>query len=463
MTTEAPITVAGPDDGPAIAASPEWVILTARAAPRDLARVPRLRTVLLQVGAAAVIVVVLVAFIGSMISRRTAESESVHEVAQLSNVLAENVVQPALTDDMATNTTAAGRLDKLVRKHVLTKSLLRVKIWTPDGRIVYSDEPRLVGLTFSLGSDARDALTNPRIHVEISNLNEPENRYERGHGTMLEVYRPVWTPDGGPLLFETYFRYDQVTDRAAQLWRGFAGITLLSIAAIVILLVPLVWTLLARARRAHQQREEMLQRAMTASLNERRRIAATLHDGIVQELVAVSFAVAGSAQEAAANGDDALATRLRGAGETVRAGIGGMRSLLVDIYPPSLRSAGLAPALRDLAATARVPVSMSFDEDAARSLSPEQQQAVFRVAQECLRNAAAHANAQVFTMTVRRDADAVVLEIADDGVGFDPSVTGPEGHFGIALMDDVARDVGAELAVRSGPGAGTVWRLSIPS
>ena len=86
----------------------------------------------------------------------------------------------------------------------------------------------------------------------------------------------------------------------SQLWRGFAGITLSSIAAIVVLLVPLVWTLVARARRAHQQREAMLQRAMDASLDERRRIAATLHDGVVQELAAASFAVAGSAQDAAA-------------------------------------------------------------------------------------------------------------------------------------------------------------------
>jgi two-component system NarL family sensor kinase len=204
-----------------------------------------------------------------------------------------------------------------------------------------------------------------------------------------------------------------------------------------------------------------LQRAMDASFDERRRIAATLHDGVVQELVAASFAVAGSAQDAAAHGDVELAARLRDAGDAVRAGIGGMRSLLVDIYPPSLRTSGLGPALRDLAATVRAEITLTVDEPAAQALTAEQQQAVFRIAQECLRNAAAHADARTIVLSLRRTDAAVVLEVTDDGVGFDPSTTRPEGHFGLSLMGDLARDAGAELAVRSAAGAGTSWRLTV--
>jgi two-component system NarL family sensor kinase len=464
MITETPAIPTEPAElAPAAATRGEWVVVAERGASPDRAGVPRLRNALFQVAAAALVVVAVVAIIGGLISRRTAESQSVHEAAQLTNVLADSVVQPALTDAMATSTTAAAQLDSLVRQRVLSSSLVRVKIWTPQGRIVYSDEPRLVGVTFGLDGGARAALSNPQVRAEITDLDEPENRFERGQGTMLEVYRPVWTPSGKPLLFETYFRYDQVSDRASQLWRGFAGITLSSIVAIVVLLVPLTWTLVARARRAHQQREAMLQRAMDASLDERRRIAATLHDGVVQELAAASFAVAGSAQDAATRGDDELAARLRDAAQTVRTSIGGMRSLLVDIYPPSLRAAGLAPALRDLAATVRANVSVAVDDDAAQALTPEQQEAVFRVAQECLRNAATHADAREITLVLQRDSGASRLEIADDGVGFDPSTTRPDGHFGLSLIDDLARGIGAELAVRSAPGAGTTWRLSIPT
>jgi two-component system, NarL family, sensor kinase len=450
----APVTAAA-------APQPQWVLLTERSRSRDSIRIPRLRTVLLQVCAAAIIVVAVVAALGAIISRRTAESQSVNEVAQLTNVIAESVVQPALTDNMATSTTEAAKLNTLVHTRVLSNSLIRVKIWTPAGKIMYSDETRLVGATFDLDDGARRALSHPQVRAEISNLKAPENRFEAGQGPLLEVYRPVWTPHGKPLLFETYFRYNQVTHRAGQLWRGFAGILLSSIAAIVVLLIPLGWSLVARARRAHRQREEMLERAMDASLDERRRIAAALHDGVVQELAAASFAVAGSAQDAASRGDAELAERLRAAGDAVRSSIGGMRSLLVDIYPPSLRSAGIAPALLDLAGTVRVPVSTSVDEAAGRSLTQEQQEAVFRVAQEALRNAAAHAAATTVALSLRREDDTVVLEISDDGVGFDPASARPEGHFGLSLMADVARGVGGELAVCTGIGLGTTWRLTI--
>jgi signal transduction histidine kinase len=140
-----------------------------------------------------------------------------------------------------------------------------------------------------------------------------------------------------------------------------------------------------------------------------------------------------------------------------------MRSLLVDIYPASLRAAGLAPALRDLVSTVRAEVSVDVSDDAVDALSAEQQQVVFRVAQECLRNAAAHADARSIRLSLSLDTSVVVLEVADDGVGFDPATARPEGHFGLALIDDLARQAGAELAVRSAPGAGTTWRLGIPA
>ena len=447
---------------PAASARVPWTIVVEAGARPPEQREPRLKTALFGVVAAALVVIALVAIVGTAISRRSAESESVHQVAQLTNVLAENVVQPALTEAMATSTAAAAKLDPLIRQVLQrTDSLVRIKMWTPSGRIIYSDEPRLVGVQFGLDAGAKAALAHPQVHAEISDLDEPENRYERGNGTLLEVYRPVWTSSGKPLLFETYFRYTEVSDRASNLWRGFAGITLSSIAAVVVLLVPLVWTLVARARRAHRQREAALERAMQASLDERRRIAATLHDGVVQELAGTSFAIAGAAQDAAAQGDAALAARLRAAGDTVRTSMGGMRSLLVDIYPASLRDAGLEPALRDLGATVRTDVAVGVDADAVALLSPAQQEMVFRVAQECLRNSAKHAAATSLSITLHRDGTDVVLEVADDGVGFDVAAARPDDHFGLSLLRDLVREHGGELAVRTAPGAGTIWRMRI--
>ena len=460
MTLDDLFATVRPDDSGRTAASrPDWTVLVEPGRTEATTRGPSLRRALLQLGAGGLVVIALVAVIGGLISRRIAQSQSVHEVARITDVLATSVIEPALTNRMAKSTTAAAQLDSLVHQRVLNDSLVRVKLWTPSGRVIYSDDPRLVGIKFGLDPDARTALEQPQVRAEISNLSEPENRFEQGQGTLLEVYRPVWTPKGQPLLFETYFRYDQVSERAGQLWRGFAAITLSSIAAVVVLLVPLVWALVARARRAHSQREEMLQRAMDASLDERRRIAATLHDGVVQELAAASFTVAGGAQDAQTSGNPELAQRLHAAGDAVRTSIGSMRSLLVDIYPASLSSAGLEAALRDLVTSVRVPVELDVVEQVSQELSQEQQEAVFRVTQECLRNAAAHSSAQLVTVWLGVDDGAVELQIVDDGVGFDPEATRAHGHFGLSLIADLARDVGAELAVSSERGRGTAWRL----
>src|SRR4051812_35317670 len=280
---------------------PPWVTLT-YGVPEDGGSSPvRRRRVLVQVAAAAALVIVIVALVGVVAARRLAEAESVNDAANTADLLAESVVQPALTDALLTHSPAAlGSIGTAVTQHVLSPSLVRVKLWDPAGRILYSDEPRLVGRTFPLGDDERDVLRNPRIRADVSNLAAPENVYEKGNVKLLEVYRPVWTATGKPLLFETYFRYDEVTSRSRELWRGFAGVTLGSILLLLLLLLPVLWRLLDRLKRSQDQREALLQHALDASSAERRRIAGTLHDGVVQDLVGTSFAVAGSAEQAAA-------------------------------------------------------------------------------------------------------------------------------------------------------------------
>lgn len=421
-----------------------------------------------QVAAAAAVVLVLVAVLGLGASRRIAERESVNDAARSTDLLAEAVLQPALTDGVVTgDADALAELDAVVQERVLGDAVVRVKLWDTGGRIVYSDEPSLIGQVFPLGDEETRVLREPATQADVSDLDEPENRLERGEGRLLEVYRPVWTPDGTILLFETYSRYDVVTERAAAVWRGFAGITLTSLLVFVVLLLPVLWTLLDRLRRGQQQRERLLQRAVDASDRERRRIAGTLHDGVVQELVASSFALSGAADQAARSGASETADLLRGSSETVRTSIRGLRSLLVEIYPASLRSAGLAAALADLAGglgSRGVRVRVDVPEDALAGLDPETEQLLYRVAQETVRNAVAHAGAREVDVRITRDAGAVVLEVRDDGTGFDveAALAEPdEGHFGLRSLGDLASAAGADLRVRSQEGAGTRWLLTV--
>jgi signal transduction histidine kinase len=425
-----------------------------------------LRRVLIQIGAAAAVVVALVSVAGVLVARHSAENEAVHDAASLADVLAGSVLQPALTAANGRDpSTLPATVNTIVRQRILSPTVVRVKLWTPDGLIAYSDEPRLIGQRFALDDEARDVLANPRVRAEVSDLSHPENVYERSQGRLLEVYRPVWTPTGQPLLFEIYLKYNVVTERTGQLWRGFAGIMLSSVLAIFALLLPLIWALLARARRAQQQREEAMQAALAASDEERRRIASNLHDGVVQQLAGASFEVSAGAEQARAAGANALAGRLDDTAAKVRTGIGGLRSLLVDIYPASLNDAGLADALRELARSlpATAPeLELAIDDEAARALTDAEQQAFFRIAQEALRNAVRHSGAGGVSLVLHRNADRVVMEIADDGRGLpDPeAVASPPGHFGLALMSDAAARVGAALQLAATP-PGTRWRVVV--
>lgn len=453
---------------PAPAAEDGRVVLSRGASAAAPAAPVRTWRVFLQVGAAGVVVLVLVAVLGLGASRRIAEQESVNDAARSTDLLADAVVQPALTDGVLTgDPDALAALDAVVRDRVLGDAVARVKLWDAEGRIVYSDEPRLIGEAFPLGDEERAVLADPATQADVSDLDEPENRYERDQGQLLEVYRPVWTPDGTVLLFETYSRYDVVTERAAAVWRGFAGITVTSLLLLLVLLLPVLWTLLDRLRRGQDQRERLLRSAVDASDAERRRIAATLHDGVVQELAASSFALAGAAERAERAGSPDVAADVRAASGTVRTSIRGLRSLLVDIYPPSLRTAGLGAALADLAgglASRGVRVRVEAPDAALAGVGVDAQQLVYRVAQETVRNAVAHAGATEVRVTLSREAGLLVLEVADDGSGFDAAAAlarPPEGHLGLRVLGDLAAAAGADLSVASAPGAGTRWRLAV--
>ena len=425
------------------------------------------RRVFVQVIAGALVVLAAVALVGVAASRRLAEAEAVNDAAKTANLLADALVQPAVSEALLTSDpSAVAAMDQVVRTHVLDPSIVRVKIWDPTGRILYSDEPALIGQRFPLGAEERGVLTHPQTRADVSDLTAPENRLERGRGKLLEVYRPIWTPAGKPLLFETYAPYDEVTARTGQLWKGFAGVTLTSLLLLVVLLMPILWRLLNQLKRSQAQRETLLERAVEASTEERRRIAGALHDGVVQDLAATSFAVAGTAERAMSLGQHGLADELRSAAGTVRTSIGGLRSLLLDIYPPSLATAGLEAALTDLVSTLRSRGTAVMLEIAPRTgLDAAGERLVFRVAQECLNNIARHAAATNVQVRLERVEGYAVMEINDNGVGFDAAdlLAHPaEGHFGLRVLGDVVADAGGELLLTSAPGAGTRWQLRIP-
>lgn len=478
-TGPAPAARRGSPAAPAGEPTPAWLTVGGPRSTAPVGAPVSSRRIVVQLVVGIVLILVAITVGGSLAARRLAEREAVNDAANTADVLAETLVQPALTDRLLDGDAAArATFDELVRSRVLGETVVRVKIWSPAGTVLYADQADLVGRRFPLDPEEKEVLASPRTVAEISDLSRPENALDRAVGDKLvEVYRPVWTPTGQEALFEIYTPYDQVSSRTGQLWRGFAGVTLTSLLLFLVLLAPLVWHLLSRARTAQRQREELLERTIDAQDSERRRIAASLHDGPVQDLAATSFVIAGATVHAEAEGRGDLVEELRTAAGSVRTSIRALRSLLVDIYPPSLARAGLAVALTDLAQTVRAPgleIRVDPVDDAALGLDEAGERLVYRVAQEVLRNAATHAAPCTVRVSVTREPavgsdrepDLVVLDVSDDGPGFDaPRVLDrpAAGHFGLRVLGELAAQEGATLEVATAPDEGTRWRLRLPT
>jgi signal transduction histidine kinase len=366
------------------------------------------------------------------------------------------------------NREAIERLDDLVLSQVVTGSIVRVKLWSKDGTILYSDEPELVGKRFVLGEEERRLFETGGAEAELSDLAKPENRYERPHGKLLEAHTPIRTPNGTPVLFEIYQRFGSVTSSAERLLGALAPPLLAGLLVLLLLQLPLAWSMARRLQRGHSERERLLVQAAEASSHERRRIAADLHDGVVQDLAGVAFGLAPLADSAERRGDRGDADALRDATARLRQGVRDLRTLLVEIHPPNLDSAGLEVALSDLLSPlAATGVATELRVETAIDGGGSDDALVYRVAREAIRNAQAHANPGSVRVEVTRPvAGATRLVVADDGRGFDEADrerSAAEGHLGLTLLEQTVVQSGGALSVESEPGSGTTVRLEVPA
>jgi two-component system, NarL family, sensor kinase len=421
---------------------------------------PSIRGPLLWFAATGLVPLVLLGFVGVEVMRRTGTDEAIDDAKRVTRLAGEGIVEPAITDALLRGDPAAvAQMDRVVRRRVLRDPVVRVKLWTRDGRIVYSDEPRLIGSRYPRDEEDAEALRQSGVHAEVSELGGAENRFERPHGKLLEVYLPVRAPNGEPLLFESYLRFSSVAASGQRLWREFAPALVGALALLWLIQLPLAWRLACRLRQNQRDREELLRRALDASDRERRRIAHDLHDGVVQSLAGVSFSLAADAEHVPSA---AAATLRAGAAET-RHAIRELRSLLVEIYPPDLHRVGLASALEDLVARLdHLDVEPRLDVPDDVRLPAETEALFYRITQEALRNVVEHAGARHVEISVRQDNGAATLVIEDDGRGFEPGPAARDGHFGLRMIEDAARDAGGSVAIDALPGQGTRIRVGVP-
>jgi two-component system, NarL family, sensor kinase len=418
----------------------------------------------MQFAVTGTVAVVALGFGAVALLRHTGTSEAIRDAKQLTRLAGVGIVAPAVTPALAQgDPNAIAAIDRVVRRGVLHDPVVRVKIWDARGRIIYSDEHRLIGSTYLLRADEREALRRGTADAEVSDLSRPENRFERSHKKLLEVYLGI-RPHGEPLLFESYQRFSSISASGQRLWMRFLPALIGALLVLELAQIPLAWSLARRLRRGQDEREALLRRAIDASEVERRRIAGDLHDGVVQNLAGVGYSLAAAAEQLPP-GSAARRAVEEGAAQTRRS-VRELRTLLVDIYPPTLHRSGIDAALRDLVTGLNAEgLEAELDVENDLELSAETEALLFRTAQEALRNVRGHAKAQRVRVTVGQRAGSAGIEISDDGRGFDVETIsdGPTGHFGLRMLGDLARDAGGRFEVSSTQGRGTTVRMEIPT
>lgn len=410
---------------------------------------------------------------------QAASAEAIAEASSLTGVLARSVAAPDIPPDLVTaNRGAVDRFNRTVFERLLVDDplVLRVNIYTAEGRLIYTADARraytnadrigLIGQTYPLDAGQRDIVLNGGTGSKIADPDRDQTEITAGTEGLVQIYTQIQlTGDqtvlgDQTLLFEAYYSLDQLEERRHQIFSAFRWITLGPLLLLIVLATIMLRVLTGQLTSAATDRERLLHSAINASDAERRRIARDLHDGVVQDLAGTAFSISAMARDRDTSAQSR--TILEGAGATLRDSLTALRSLLAEIHPPDFHADGLAAALNDLTAPARTAgIAASVSIEGATNASDAMAKLVWRGAQELVRNTIRHSQASTLAVTVRGDAEFISLEVVDDGVGFDPEQIRDLDRYGLRGLHSLVTDVGGSLEVVSAPGEGTTVRMRV--
>ncbi len=285
---------------------------------------------------------------------RDAETQAIQHAKDITQVEATGIVQPALSDSLLHRDPAAiGALDVIVRQRILSRDVVRVKLWTSNGTIIYSDENRLIGRQLHARQPAsRRSSHGGAIDAGVS---EPHRRREPVRAQLRQAAPGVPAGAHPGRHARCSSRPTSATRRSPSTSNRCGSRSCrccsVGLALLLVVQIPLAVGMARRLRASLAERQVLLERVINASEQERRRIARDLHDGVVQRLAAVTFSLSALARRLTSNGTNAPASNVpdveHAAGET-RAAMRDLRTLIVEIAPPNLHAEGIDNALRDL-------------------------------------------------------------------------------------------------------------------
>ena len=432
---------------------------------RTLSGIGRVRRALVAFVAVGLVVIIVISLGAALIIRRVAERHALSEGEQIAERLAVTVVAPTL--DAVLNGDANERvdLDRMLDSRMRDGTITEINVWTIDGRIVYAADDDIIGKQFPVTAEVVAAILHGQTSAGLETHPETAPVQEQ---PQVEVYVPLRLP-GRVLAFETYFNYRNVEEQAASIAGQVVPLVVGALVLLQLIQIPIAASLARRVRRHEADRTLLLERALSASEWERKEIAAGIHDGVVQDLAGVGYAL-GALSRYVPPENREMADRL---GATVRNSVAALRRLIVDIYPPDLTESGLAAAVTQLAEPVRAAgMTVLVDIEPLPALDPEVAAALYRTTRETLTNVKKHSDASVVHVWLGPDDDprgrgagAVRLRVTDDGVGPPPDALERRvaGHMGLKMVYDRLVELGGDLTLGPGPSGGAVAEARVPA
>lgn len=428
-------------------------------------------------------------FIGRWIGQQV-EDSVVHRVGGVTALYVDSFIAPhaqaLLRSDNIPETDRAA-LTALLKDTPLGQRIAGLKIWRPDGLVVYSSVPEQIGQRFEPEEGLRAALGG-EIYSEVSERND-FSKHGQPLPRAIETYTPIRADRLGKVIaVAEFYQLPEEVDRVAgaaqrQSWMTFAATMLTMYVALFAVVrrgsetivrqqrdlsekVSQLTTLNAQNSLLHQRVKRAAERATALNENFLQRLSADLHDGPGQDLgfALMQLKTVDTNCPGASTGRCA-AGKLEPVRVAVQSALTDLRAISADLQLPDIRHLSVpeltARAVRDYETktSSRVQLECTMPDVPA---SMRVKITLCRVLQESLANVYRHAQGRNARVTVKGDAETMVIEVKDDGPGFQPGNSRRHGRLGLAGMRERVEVAGGTFTIQSAAGQGTTVRATLP-
>ena len=400
----------------------------------------------------------------------------------------DSVIAPILPDLKTTEAlddVTTRVLDETFGQGALGGRVISFRLWRSDGTILYSTDKAMLGQRFTPNEDLKVAFSGQMV-ARFDYPDDPESGAERALGKpLLEIYNPVLQPWSGEVVAVSEF-YEAAEDFHHSLsqarlksWLAVAGITLaffLLLSAIVLRgsrtialqqkalteRVTELSSLLSQNRALHARAQRASQRATALNESFLRRIGADLHDGPAQLVAYAALRVDSKLLVDPAAPAHAREKEISAIKDRLQEAMDEIRSICTGLVLPEIEASDLPDVLRRAVAAhsqrTGAPVELSM-EGPPRQLAQSAKISIYRFVQEALNNGFRHAGGRHQRVRQIFSDGSIMIEVSDEGEGFDPSATG-SGGLGLAGLRERIESLGGTFEIISS-NEGTTLSMSL--